>query len=184
VIRDVAIILAAGQSRRMGEPKALLPAGRGHTFLSQLAERCRKAGLVPLVVTGAHAAAIRAAHPKVWQVVNRSWRKGQLSSVLTGLRASATARRVLIHPVDAPDVSAATFRKLLKAKARAAVPTYRGKAGHPIAIDGPATRELLRTRAKTLADALEKIGVQKVPVTDAAVLENINEPKQAKRGRK
>ena len=31
----------------MGQPKALLPARAGHTFVSQLAERCRKAGLMP-----------------------------------------------------------------------------------------------------------------------------------------
>lgn len=183
MIRDIAVILAAGESKRMGQPKALLPARAGQTFLSQLCDRCRKAGLVPLVVTGAHAAEIRAAHPKVWQVVNRQWRKGQLSSVLTGLRASALARRVVIHPVDAPDVAVSTFKKLMRAKPVAVAAAYRGKQGHPVALASVAVAMLLKTRKKTLADALEELGVELVPVTDAAVLENINEPKALKQRR-
>ncbi|MBK7861632.1 MAG: NTP transferase domain-containing protein [Archangiaceae bacterium] len=184
MIRDIAIILAAGESRRMDQVKALLPAGRGHTFVSQLAERCRKAGLVPLVVTGAHAREIKAAHPTLWQVVNRQWRKGQLSSVLTGLRASALARRVVIQPVDAPDVSVATLKKLRKAKAPAAAAAYRGELGHPVSVDGETARALLKTRAKTLEAALALLEVAAVPVTDRAVLENLNDPKALKARRK
>jgi CTP:molybdopterin cytidylyltransferase MocA len=181
VIRDIAIILAAGESRRMGQVKALLRARAGHTFVSQLAERCRKAGLMPLVITGAHAPEIKAAYPKLWQVVNRQWRKGQLSSVLTGLRASALAHRIVIQPVDAPDVSVATLKKLARAKAPAAAAAYRGKQGHPVSVDGITARALLKTRAKTLEQALEEIEVELVPVKDGAVLENINDPKALKR---
>ncbi len=181
VIRDIAIILAAGESKRMGQPKALLPARAGHTFLSQLAERCRAAGLVPMIVTGAHAAEIKAAHPKLWQVVNRQWRKGQLSSVMCGLRASALARRIVVHPVDAPDVKVATFRKLAKSKAPVAAAAAGRKQGHPIALDGASARALLRTKKKTLADALDELGVELVPVSDKAVLENINDAKALKR---
>jgi len=183
VIRDIAIILAAGESKRMGQPKALLPARSGHTFLSQLAERCRAAGLVPMVVTGAHAAEIKAAHPKLWQVVNRQWRKGQLSSVLCGLRGAALAHRIVIHPVDAPDVKVTTFKKLARSKAPAAAAAFRGKQGHPVALDGTSARALLRTKSKTLADALEELGVELVPVTDSAVLENINDAKGLRRRR-
>ena len=181
MIRDIAVILAAGESKRMGQPKALLPARGGLDFLGQLCDRCRKAGLVPLIVTGAHAAEIRAAHPKLWQVENKQWKKGQLSSTLLGLRATALARRVVIHPVDAPDVSVATFKKLAKAKAPAAAAAFNGKQGHPVSLDGVTVRKVLKTKAKTLAEALEELEVQLVPVRDAAVLENINEPKQLAR---
>lgn len=183
MIRDIAIILAAGESKRMGQPKALLPARGGHTFLSQLADRCRKAGLIPLVVTGAHAAEIKQAHPKLWQVVNRQWRKGQLSSVMTGLRASALAQRVVIHPVDAPDVSVGTFKRLARTRAPAAAAAFGGKQGHPVSVDGATARMLLKTRAKTLDDALQDFGLALVPVKDRAVLENINEAKALKKRR-
>ena len=183
MIRNIAVILAAGESKRMGQPKALIPTRAGQTFLSQLCDRCRKAGLVPLVVTGAHADEIKAAYPTLWQVVNRRWKKGQLSSVLTGLRACSLARRVVIHPVDAPDVSAATFKKLAKAKAPAAAAAFRGRQGHPVALDGALVRKLLKTREKTLAAALEELDVQLVPVTDPKVLENINDPKALKKQR-
>jgi molybdenum cofactor cytidylyltransferase len=180
VPRDIAIILAAGESKRMGQVKALLPARNGQTFLSQLADRCRKAGLMPLVVTGAHAAEIKRAHPKLWQVVNRGWRKGQYSSVLAGLRAAAMARRVLIHPVDAPDVTAATFKKLARTKAPAACASFGGKSGHPVSLDGATARLVLKAKAKTLEQALEKLGVERVRVSDRAVLENINDPRGLK----
>lgn len=181
--RDIAIILAAGESTRMGQPKALLPAAFGQTFLSQIAERCRKAGLLALVVTGAHAKEIRAAHPKIWQVVNRDWKKGQLSSVLTGLRAAALARRVVIQPVDAPFVLATTYRKVARSGGPVACAAYRGKAGHPVAVDAATARTLLKTREKTLAAALDKLGIEHVKVNDPAVLENINERKQLKKQR-
>ncbi len=180
MIRDIAIILAAGESKRMGQPKALLPAKGTHTFLSQLCDRARKAGLVPLVVTGAHAPEIKAAYPKLWQVENKQWKKGQLSSVMAGLRATALARRVVIHPVDAPDVSVGTFKKLARVKAPAAAAAWQGKQGHPVSLDGVTVRRVLKTKEKTLFDALQELEVQLVPVRDAAVLENINEPKQLK----
>lgn len=175
--RKVLIVLAAGASARMGTPKALLPARGGRTFLGQIAHRARMAGLDVLVVTGAHAKEIALAHPELTQLVNRGWRSGQWSSVKTGLKA--VRGRVLIQPVDAPNVSARTFAKLAAVRARAAFVAYRGEPGHPVMVDAAAC---LRARAKTLAEALNALGAVAVATRDRHVLDNINSPRDLGNG--
>ena len=80
------LILAAGESRRMGFPKALLPY-RGSTFLDTLcglfAARCSPV----IVVVGAHAVEIRSRSTGATFVENTRYRSGQTSSMQCGLRA-------------------------------------------------------------------------------------------------
>ena len=140
---NIAILLAAGQSQRMGSPKALYLLENGHTFLSLLVNTCRAAGVAPLVVTGAHDADIARAYPRLFRVYNRHWRDGQFSSVLCGLRACANAQRILIHPVDAPHVSAQTLKALRDCGEPVAVASYQGTPGHPVALDAATARQLI-----------------------------------------
>ncbi|MFW6057757.1 MAG: nucleotidyltransferase family protein, partial [Persicimonas sp.] len=72
---DTAIILAAGESSRMGRPKALLE-WRGQTLLARLLDITRQAGLAPLVVLGAHAERLRAHVGDAEVVFNEAWREG------------------------------------------------------------------------------------------------------------
>ena len=122
-MKAIAIILAAGESRRMGLPKALLEADDGVTFLKRLASTFLEAGLSPLVVVGAHAAQIQAAHPDIPSVLNPHWQNGQLSSVFVGLRAALLqgAQRMLVHPVDAPMIRPTTAAVVLAGLEQAAV---------------------------------------------------------------
>jgi CTP:molybdopterin cytidylyltransferase MocA len=129
------LILAAGESRRMGSPKALLDY-RGATFLETLiglfAERCR-----PVIVTlGAGAEEIRARTARPAQfVVNPDYTRGQITSMQCGLRAAPPdAEGVLFTLVDHPAVSRNTIAALLDPAPGALlrVPSYRGRRGHPI----------------------------------------------------
>jgi len=131
------LILAAGESRRMGRPKALLPYG-GETFLDRLvrlfAERCSPV----VVVLGAEAAAIRAASaPRALFVENPDYRLGQTTSKQCGLRAlKEAAEGILFTLVDHPAVSEATLDALLRERPGPAplvrLPRYQGRRGHPI----------------------------------------------------
>src|SRR5687767_4823749 len=99
-----AVILAAGEGRRTGGPKALLRI-EGETFLARVARiLSRPAVTTVLAVTGAQAArvAAEAAPPGLQLVENPRYREGMLSSILCGLEAAeaAGAEAVLIHPVD------------------------------------------------------------------------------------
>jgi molybdenum cofactor cytidylyltransferase len=133
------IILAAGESRRMGFPKALLRY-RDETFLDTLiglfAARCQPV----IVVLGAHTDRIleRTLRPATF-VINPDYRRGQTSSMQCGLRVvPPEAEGVLFTLVDHPAVAPATLDALLAAPGPDAcnplvrVPRHTGRRGHPI----------------------------------------------------
>ena len=98
------IILAAGESRRMGRPKAFLPF-RGGTFLSTLADTFAPFCSPVIAVFGFDGeAAARRAPTGVTPVINREYRRGMLTSLQAGLRALAEGSpdRVLFTLVPEP----------------------------------------------------------------------------------
>src|SRR5512140_3346272 len=107
--RTAAVILAAGESSRMGSPKALL-AWRGTTFLEYLARLFADAALDPLIVVLGHEAPRIHRSVKLPQrtrvVINSQYREGQLSSLQAGIRALAgdALDGMLVNPVDHPAV--------------------------------------------------------------------------------
>jgi CTP:molybdopterin cytidylyltransferase MocA len=135
----LAIVLAAGEGRRMGGPKALVEIA-GSTFLSRVVETLRRPGVSEVVVVVGHEAErVMEAHPTipaaVW-ITNARYREGMLSSVWLGLDSAERlgAGAVLLHPVDHPLVAPETVDRVLDALsggARIAVPSHAGRRGHP-----------------------------------------------------
>lgn len=128
------IILAAGESRRMGSPKALL-LYRGQTFLDTLvglfARRCSP--VVVVLGAGAEEIQSRAARSATF-VVNPDYARGMTTSLQCGLRAvPADAEGVLFTLVDHPAVSASTVDALLvPPRPLVRVPRYGDDRGHPV----------------------------------------------------
>ena len=116
-VNSAGLILAAGESRRMGFPKALLHIPR-ETFLDTLVELFAARCSPVIVVLGAGADEIRAARPRpATFVVNRDYQRGQTSSMQCGLRAvPPEAEGVLFTLVDHPAVAPDTFDALLAAR--------------------------------------------------------------------
>ena len=147
------IILAAGESRRMGFPKALLRY-RDETFLDtligQFAARCQPV----IVVLGAHAERIRehTLRPATF-VINTDYQRGQTGSMQCGLRAvPAGAEGVLFTLVDHPAVSPATLDALLGG----AAPRQRLRSAGPCAAPpGPARPSHLVFQRELIAEFLE-----------------------------
>jgi CTP:molybdopterin cytidylyltransferase MocA len=129
------LILAAGESRRMGSPKALLRYG-AETFLDTVAGLFARMCSPVIVVLGAAADEIQAqARCRATFVRNANYLRGQTSSMQCGLRAvPPQAAGVLFTLVDHPAVTAATIGRLLEpaGAARLRVPCYQGRRGHPI----------------------------------------------------
>lgn len=140
-----AIVLAAGKSSRMGRPKALVPLGNGHTFLTRILATFRQAGVDDLVVVlGQEAEAIRAAvgprEASVRFVVNEAYERGQLSSLLAGLRVvdRPGVSAALVTLVDVPLMTADTIRAVIDRYRSAGVPVVRpvrgDEHGHPVLV--------------------------------------------------
>jgi molybdenum cofactor cytidylyltransferase len=133
------LILAAGESRRMGFPKALLRY-REETFLDTLVELFAARCAPVIVVLGAEAERIRAGagHSPATFVVNANYARGQITSMQCGLGAvPGDADGVLLTLVDHPAVAAATIDALLAWRRATGiplirVPRYQGRRGHPI----------------------------------------------------
>ena len=116
----ITLILAAGASRRMGKPKALLSWGN-QTVLRHLLNEVQGSGPgAILVVTGAHREAIEKEIPggMAHTCHNPDWQEGMGVSLSTGIRALEQlfpdAGAVLVMLVDQPLVTAAYLRQLRK----------------------------------------------------------------------
>ncbi|MBI2930297.1 MAG: nucleotidyltransferase family protein [Planctomycetes bacterium] len=160
------LILAAGESTRMGRPKALLEFG-GRTALDLVLRACRELG-DPIVVVGAHADAIRARVP-VDAVVNPAYARGQTSSLKVGLRnLPAGTEAFLLYPVDFPLVTAAQVGRLAGAwarrgpKARIIIPSHDGRRGHPVVFDAFLREEFLRLADEAPARAVVRAHAEEI----------------------
>ena len=109
------IILAAGDSKRMGSPKALLLTPDGRAFVTRIVETLHEAGIAELVVvTGRdHDALVKVlggARVTPTIVRNSDPARGQLSSLWVGMDAvvNADTEGILVTLVDVPMVSSAT----------------------------------------------------------------------------
>jgi CTP:molybdopterin cytidylyltransferase MocA len=118
-----AIVLAAGASRRLGQPKQLLMLD-GETLLARSVRLANEAGAAPvLVVLGANSELIGSAIPagSATLVMNENWEQGIASSIHAGLKALDPAESdvggVLILACDQPRLSAEHLRELIQSLA-------------------------------------------------------------------
>lgn len=143
-----AIILAAGDSTRMGRPKALLPDAEGRPFVARLVRTFGAAGVRDvIVVTGSlHAAiadALAADQPAIAPTLvnNPQPALGQVSSLWMGLDAAARpgVEGILMTLVDIPLVRASTIQSVIDAWTRSRAPIVRpaigDRHGHPVLFD-------------------------------------------------
>jgi CTP:molybdopterin cytidylyltransferase MocA len=145
----VPIILAAGRSKNLRVPKALADFG-GKTALAIAVENCE--GLeTPLVVLGCHVRRVRSAVPREARaILNRNWRRGQLSSLLCALRHVPKKSAFLIYPVDQPLLQKATIQKLVRAfrnrksSQHIVMPRYKRTDGHPVIISPAMGKEFFQ----------------------------------------
>lgn len=137
-----AIILAAGESKRMGQPKMLLPYGE-KTIVETVID-CALASMADevLVVLGANREKIikRIKNLSVKSVVNPNFSSGMLSSVQVGFKAlPEEVESALVLLGDQPGITSAIIDRLLEAygssKKSIVVPIYQGSRGHPVLID-------------------------------------------------
>lgn len=192
------VILAAGESSRMGRDKALLawPPGAGRsTFLSATIELLQEPSDMVIVVAGKNADSLR---PVVYAaagylVENRHPERGQFSSLQIGLQEVLNRGRdaAIIALVDRPPAQPSTLARLCEAFSDAyesgkwaVVPEHDGRHGHPILIGREMIEAFLRAPTTSTARDVEhslQEHILYVPVDDPNVVANVNTPEDYER---
>lgn len=188
----LALVPAAGASRRMGRPKLLLPYGTS-TILGSLAAALRAGGASPVVIVAAPGDVELQEWARAFGAVvavNPDPERGMLSSIREGIAAlggaSGLAQRgevVLVAPADLPALRPATVAEVLWRRAAAgaplAVPVYQGKRGHPLAIAPDLLPEIETLDLSIgLRELLERhaSSVLEVPVDDPGAIRDVDTP--------
>jgi molybdenum cofactor cytidylyltransferase len=193
------VILAAGESSRMGRDKALLPwpphptsPEQSETFLSATIRLFLSHTDIVLVVVGKNEAALS---PIVYAngaslVVNPEPARGQFSSLQLGLQEVMNRGRdtAMITLVDRPPVQKETietleaaFNKAIVKRKWAVIPEYQGKHGHPILIGREMLGEFLKAPETSNAREVERAhedDIEYVPLDDPLIALNIDTPEQ------
>src|SRR5687767_9303185 len=185
------VILAAGDSTRMGSPKALLLTRDGRPFVAAIAETFAAAGITEIVVvTGRDHERITAAlaherlpaPPEVVRNLDPS--RGQLSSLLLGIDSlPAAAPAAVVTLVDVPLMTAETVRLVISEWRRTGAPIVRPaigeRHGHPVVFDRRLFQELRQAPLDVGAKAVVRAHsaeIVNVPVTDTGCLVDVDTP--------
>jgi molybdenum cofactor cytidylyltransferase len=183
-----AIVLAAGTSSRMGMPKPLVLLG-GRPLLHHVLQTVRGSDVDDIVVVlGPNADQVRdaVALDRTRTVVNDAYEDGMSTSIRAGVRAAESkAEGLLIVLGDQPFVASKTLDELIARKdgspAKILIPTYRGRRGNPVLLDGSLSREAESTTGDVGCRALfdRHAGeILEVPVDDPGILVDLDTPEQ------
>ncbi len=182
------LILAAGASRRMGSPKALLQL-RGETFLDRLIDGLSAVCSPVIVVLGYDAEAIRGGIRRGDEAafaVNPDPSRGQLSSLKCGLAAvPAESEGVIFTPVDYAGVRPSTLVAIGESFRRRSpetllvIPRCEGRRGHPVCAARDLFAELLALPEEAQArDVIHRYRDRTtyVDVDDPGILVDVDDP--------
>jgi molybdenum cofactor cytidylyltransferase len=153
------IILAAGESKRLGNPKQLLSFG-GNTLLARVAKTASESNLSPVIaVLGANAEKISATLniPDIIVVKNDDWKEGMASSIRIGLSSmlelSPLVDGVLVLVCDQPYLNQHLIKALIEAQRDSGLPaaaaSYGGKLGTPALFQKSLFSELMSLSGDT-----------------------------------
>jgi molybdenum cofactor cytidylyltransferase len=181
-----AIILAAGESKRMGKPKPLLRF-EDKTLLEQIISVLRHSLLNRItVVLGAEAQTIQKSIDLsgIDVVINNNYRKGQLSSLIAALeKVPPETEAILVCLVDNPFITTTIVNRIVSTfgqkKSPIVVPVFNNKRGHPALFAKSLFKELVDAPAEQGARYVmysNEDKVVEVETSESAVLVHIDTP--------
>jgi CTP:molybdopterin cytidylyltransferase MocA len=174
------LILAGGEGRRFGAPKAFARLPDGRTFLEACCEALSEAGARPVAAT---LPPRHAGHevPGLRQIPLPGPGLDMLASLRCGLRhlmSEPSWCAVVVLPVDHPLVGASTILELVAVGKAVVVPSYRGKHGHPILVAREVAERIARDElpGATLREIVRTVGLVDIAVDDPGIVANCNTP--------
>jgi molybdenum cofactor cytidylyltransferase len=186
-----AIVLAAGESRRMGRQKLLLPFGKTTVIGHVVDELLRSAVDNVYVVLGHEGNRIAEALSgrPVTIVTNPDYKLGMLSSVRCGLRAlPQQCDKVLVALGDQPAITSELVNQMIQSSSTTdkgiLVPVYCGKRGHPILFSTCYRNEIFTSFDDSGLRGLlqaHRDDIFEMPVPTPAVLSDIDSPDDYRR---
>jgi molybdenum cofactor cytidylyltransferase len=192
----VAVVLAAGESSRMGRPKALLPI-EGKSFIERIVTELQRTAIEKIIVVLGHKAAElrpKIEHLPVTILVNPDYKNGQLSSLQVALRhllSTSTPERidgVVVHLVDHPYIDASLvdtmIRRFYDSQPSIVVPRFGERRGHPVIFSASLFRELLEAPLEEGAKAVVKAhrdATLEVETAEAGITIDIDTPDEYRR---
>jgi molybdenum cofactor cytidylyltransferase len=182
---NVAIILAAGESRRMGQPKQLLPFG-DKTMLECVIDALQTPKVDEIrVVLGCQAddIAARIAHTSCKVVKNDRYQRGMFTSMQAGMRElSKKTKIVLLAICDQPRLKRETVETLIEkfeeGRHKILIPSFNGRQGHPPLLRAEYAKQILAMdESLTLKHfyAEHADDIQRLVVEDEGVLIDIDD---------
>lgn len=191
--RVTAVILAAGESRRMGRNKLLLPWG-DTTMLGRTLANVRASAVHDVLLVTGHEREkidVTAAHQATPCVHNKDYANGMLSSVQTALRTLPPWTEAILvvlgdQPMVEPDVLDVLLTVYAGTPNGLVAPYYRGARGNPVLIDRRYFAELLALPPDAAPRALLRRhpdDLHAVEVESEAVLHDLDRPEEYERRR-
>ena len=179
------MILAAGESKRMGKPKLLLPFGE-KTMIETVIDRVIQSNVERiLVVLGSNREKIekKIGNLPLEIAVNPDFKEGMLSSVQRGLEVlPEEAQAVLVFLGDQPSIPSEVIDSVIDAFRKTGkgivLPVYKGERGHPVLIDMKYRREVKNLNPEVGLRELvygRPGDILEVEVDDAGILRDIND---------
>jgi molybdenum cofactor cytidylyltransferase len=189
----VAVVLSAGESSRMGRPKALLPVD-GVRFIEKIVTALKSTRVAKIIAVLGHDAdemRRQIGDLPVTMVVNPNYKQGQLSSLVAAINSiqsskdSASIDGILVHLVDHPYINPDLVNLMIdrfhETKKLIVVPRYQGRRGHPVIFSSALFAELLAVPpdqgAKTVVHA-HRDETLEIDTEDEGVTIDIDTPEE------
>lgn len=168
-----AVILAAGASQRLGQPKALVPVADS-TLIGNIVELLQEHCSDIIIVSREELLVdIMLAAPETRVISNPKPENGRTGTLQTGIMALEIPSSVLVVPIDRPGFTSRVIETLLQ-NGGCVRPVHKGRGGHPILLDSNAIESILAAQPN---DSLRELcSFKDVEVTDVDFGLNIDNP--------
>jgi molybdenum cofactor cytidylyltransferase len=175
-----AIILAAGNSGRMGSDKAQLPFGNGLSFAGQMIKCYSGFGVAPLVMVVNNDTDLSQLDSRLFvPVLNDHPEYGRSRSILLGVKEVSSDRPCFLHNIDNPYLEDDLLEMLLSVVQPDSyvVPVYKEKGGHPVLLGSEIVNYLRDiNQLHDLREVLKQFRRIEISFPDKGILWNINTP--------